>query len=550
MGYRKNRKSANLIIQGGILSITLLIANLCTLFRQIPLTAIWGNEGNSMYSAAYEIYTLAWLLTSYAVPYAVSYLLKPRLKQGQYKNAGKILKTAFLYATITGGVLGGLLFFGSGYLMREIMLEPVAELALQILSATILLSAWNSILRGFFIGNSAGFPVVLSILIEQLCTLAAGLFLAGLLSEYGFKVGALLQNTAFQRSFAVAGFAAGICIGNLVSLIFLLVLYLLTHSYYKRKNGKDSGKGRESMALSVHIFVVCLFPMVVYGIFMRGYFLVQQLLFRQCMKDGLSTAVISQQWGDYFGKYKIISALPLILAIAMSASLRDKIHSFYKRGDYQHMREQLQTVLKAVMTTVIPLAVMIGVLAEPMLGAFFKGQDIERGCNLLLTGFVTAIFYSAAYLLAEVLWGMRKSGFLMLCGMAAFALQAGILYVMLEILHLDIFGVLYADLIYAFSLMLFLGIVVQKQCRLRYGFLKGNIPSVIAAGVMGVVLFLLVKALTGTILAVGLTILLLVLGLFIYFLLLLLLHGVTERELNLIPGGKGIAAIARAVRLL
>lgn len=550
MGYRNNRKSANLIIQGGIIPITLLIANLCVLLRQIPLTAIWGDTGNSIYSAAYELYCFAWLITSYALPYAVSYLIKPRIKQGQYKNAGRIVKAAFLYATVIGGGLGALLFFQSSYLTKVLMLESTAGLALQILAAAVLISAWNGVLRGFYIGNGAGFPVVLSILAEQLCTLVAGIVLSKLLTGYGTKVGTLLQNEIFRYSFAVAGFAAGILLGTAISFLFLLVLYLLTHSYYKKKNGKGSGREKESMLQAFYVLLICLLPVILYGLLMRGYLLVQQIMFRQCMKDGLSMTVIAKQWGCYFGKYKILTAIPVAIAAAMGALLRDRIHTYYKKGDHQHMREQIQNMLKVIMLVVIPLSVTIGMLAEPLLELFGAKQDIEMGASLLLTGFITAVFFSAAYLFAEILWGMKKILLLLLSGVLAFALQSGALYVMLEILHLDIFGVLYADMIYAFCLMLFMGIVVQKQCRIRSGFLKANIPAAVAAAVMGGVQYLLVKLLPDVLPVAGTLILLLVLGMAVYFLILLLLHSVSERELRLIPCGKWIAAAARALRLL
>ena len=154
------------------------------------------------------------------------------------------------------------------------------------------------------------------------------------------------------------------------------------------------------------------------------------------------------------------------------------------------------------------------------------------------------------YLLAEILWGMKRNGTLMLCGVAALVLQAGVLYLMLEIIHLDIHGVLYADILYSFCLMLFMGVAVQKRCRLRYGFLRTNIPSVIASLIMGAVLFLASSALSGMLPAGGLLILLTVLGVIVYFVLLLLLHGISERELMLLPGGKWVILAARAVRIL
>lgn len=537
-------------MQGGGMTIFFFVVNLICVLRNIPMTMLWGDEGNSMYSSAYGIFSFVWLISSYGLPTAVSYLRRLRLKQGQYKNAAGITRTAFLYATLVGGGAGLSLFFGSRYLMEEIMMEPLCVLTLQILSGVVLLSAWNGVLRGFFLGNGAGFPVVLSMLAEQVTVLLVGITAANMLSQYGKRVGALLQNAAFEQSFAAAGFAAGIAAGSLLSFAFLFFLYMMSHSYYKRKNGRDSGKGREGMLHTACVFLTCLFPLLFYGLFMKGYLLTEQLMFRHCMKDGLSPSVISAQWGCYFGKYKVFTAIPILYAAALGSTLRDRVQALYQKEAYPHMRELIQNTMKVILTAVIPCAVMTGVLAEPLLSALFRGQDTESGAMMLLTGFVTIVFFSAAYLFAQILFGMKRSAYIMLCGGLAFFLHAGILYGMLELLHLDIHGVLYADILYSFLLMFFLGAAVQRRCRLKSGFLRANIPSVLAALVMGAVLWLAGTAL-GELLPAGILLLLLIAaGTVIYYVLLLLLHGISERELLLLPGGRWVILLARVVRIL
>ena len=549
MGKRKSKKGANLILQGGVMAVALFVVHLCICLRQIPLTNIWGDEGNSMYSAAFGLFSIAWLITSYAVPYTISFLLKPRLKQGQYKNAGKVIQAAFLYATILGAGIGAAVFFGSTYLAETVMLEPLSALSLQIFSIAILASAWSSVLRGFFLGNGASFPVALSLLVEQIVSLAAGFPLALACQKYGGKVGSLLQNESFSSSFAAAGFSAGIAAGAVLSFLLLLLLYLATHSYYKKRNGKDSGRGRESMVQVVSIFFACLLPMMLYGLFVKGYLLIEQILFRQFMSGSLGADLISQQWGVYFGKYKVFTALPVILAAAMATTLRDKAYILSRKEDYQHMQEFVRSVLQAVMTAVAPVSVMLGALAALLLKACFPAQDAEEGAVMLLLGCITAIFFSAAYVFAQTLWGMKRTMLLLACVFPAFLVHAGALYVMLEILHLDILGVLYADIVYSFCLFVFLMAAVRKSCRFRYGLLRMYVPIGIAAAVMGLILYFLAKALGGVPAPAALIVLVL-LGTVIYYAVLLLLHGISQRELRMIPGGKWIIKAARAVRLL
>lgn len=532
------------------MAVAVLFANACIILRQIPLTVMWGDEGNSIYSSAYGIFLLAWLVSSYGLPVAMSDLLKPRLQQRQYKNAGKVMQTVFLYGTVTSAVLGAGMFFGSGWLTEYVMQERLSALPLQILSVALIFTAWNGVLRGFFIGNGAGFPVVISIVLEQIVTLAAGIPTAHMLEERGAKVGALLQNDAFTQSFAVQGFCCGILAGAVCAFVPLLFIYLTSHSYYKKKNGKDSGRRRESLVQVISVFFICLLPIVLYGIFTKGSLLVEQIFFRQCMKDNLSSGEIAKQWGIYYGKYKILTSIPAILTIAMGSTLRDRVYSLARKRDLHHMQNLIQNVFQASMAVAIPLSVMAGVLSGLILDTFFPGQDTETASVLLMTGFVTSVFFSAAYLLAEVLWGMKYHITILLCGICAFAVHMGILYMMLEMLHLDIVGVLYGDILYSFLLLLLTGSAVWRKCRFSFRILRSIIAFVIASGAMTVVLLLLNRLLAKVLAGAVLLPVLILTGFAVYFIVLLLLRGIREKTLYLIPGGSLICTLAKGVGLL
>ncbi len=544
-----NRKQTNLILQGGILAVALLLCAILRLLCQMFLTNLWGDHGNGIYGAAYGVYFFAWLITSYAVPSVIVFLLKFRLRQKQYKNAGRIIQAAFLYTTLAGAGLGVSLFFGSNQLAGGLLQEPLAGLTMKVLAAALLLTAWNGVLRGFFLSNKAAFPVALSLLFEQLVLFGVGFLLAGKLQGYGAKIGALLLNEDFALSFAASGFAGGILAGAFASLLFLLLLYLVSHSYFKRKRGKDGGRRQESALQAGGIFITCLSPFVLFGVFTRGQLFLEQICFRQFIGSGLEQKFVSEQWGVFFGKYKLLAALPVILSLCMTMMLREHVRGLYKKEDYQRLRDMVLTMFKAVMLLVIPLSVMLGMLSEPLLEAMYHGQDNETAAMLLLCGFLTPVFMSVSYFMAEILLGMEKKALLLLCSGISFGVCGASLYIMLAVLHLDIFGVLYADILFAFCLCLTTVFAVQKNCRFRYGLLRSMVPSVIAAAVMGIVQYLSGKGLSGLLPPIVLCIVLFLFGGIFYLGLLLLLHGVTARELKLVPGGSLILKAARALRL-
>lgn len=62
MGNKKKSESG-FLVQGSILAIASIISRIIGLLYRVPLTAIIGNNGNSYYSCAYEIYSMLLLIS-------------------------------------------------------------------------------------------------------------------------------------------------------------------------------------------------------------------------------------------------------------------------------------------------------------------------------------------------------------------------------------------------------------------------------------------------------------------------------------------------------
>lgn len=56
------------------------------------------------------------------------------------------------------------------------------------------------------------------------------------MGEYGSKVGALLQNPNYEQAFGAAGGILGLVIGSLVPLLFLLVVFFMFQSSFRKKS--------------------------------------------------------------------------------------------------------------------------------------------------------------------------------------------------------------------------------------------------------------------------------------------------------------------------
>jgi len=84
MGTKNQKKGSNYIVQGSILAVASILVRIIGLAYRIPVTRILGPVGNSYYSAAYEVYSMVLLISSFSLPLAVSKLVSARMaKEGR-----------------------------------------------------------------------------------------------------------------------------------------------------------------------------------------------------------------------------------------------------------------------------------------------------------------------------------------------------------------------------------------------------------------------------------------------------------------------------------
>ena len=107
MGTKNQKKGSNYIVQGSILAVASILVRIIGLAYRIPVTRILGPVGNSYYSAAYEVYSMVLLISSFSLPLAVSKLVSARMAKGRTKSAYKVFQCTLIFALISGGLGAG-----------------------------------------------------------------------------------------------------------------------------------------------------------------------------------------------------------------------------------------------------------------------------------------------------------------------------------------------------------------------------------------------------------------------------------------------------------
>ncbi|MBR6469345.1 MAG: polysaccharide biosynthesis protein [Lachnospiraceae bacterium] len=548
--YNNEGKRSNFIVQGGILAITGVISRIIGLVYRIPLQKKIGDSGMGYYSAAFQIYTIMLIISSYSLPTAVSKLVAMRIAKGQYRNARKILHGAMLFALITGGAACLIVLAGADVMASNIMNLPKSAIALRILAPTLLIVAVMGVIRGYFQGLGTMMPTAFSQLFEQVVNAVISVIAAIYLFEYGTMVSALLKDSAYSAAYGAAGGTLGTCAGALAGLIILTIMFIFHNREMKKDVFNDNTAKSDSFPKIIRILIITILPVILSSTIYNISDVLDQGVFGSVMaKRGMGEHDIASYWGIFSTKYKVIINVPVALANALCSSIMPSLTSCVEQGKFKLARHKVRLGMRFVMIIAFPCAMGLSVLGKPILSMLFTGE-IEIPAMLLRIGSATVILYSMSTLSNGVLQGINKLNIPVRNAAIALAIHIGVLYVCIGVLDLKLYGVVIALIVFALIICVLNWISIGRYLSYRQEIRKTFIIPFAASAIMGLVIFisyiLIGKAASD---AVS-TIVSIFIGACVYFVALLLLKGVNEAEIRSFPGGDILAGIALTLKLL
>lgn len=546
----EKKAGSNFIIQGSILAIAGIIVRLIGMLYRIPLANYIGDEGNGYYSAAYNIYSIMLILSSYSLPVAVSKMVSARLARGQYRNARKILRAALFYATIVGGVGFCALWFGSGFFAEHVIKMPYSAYALKVLAPTVWVMAYLGVLRGFFQGHSTMVPTAVSQIFEQIVNAVISLLAAKSLFDLGVKSNLVYGSTEYSYAFGAAGGALGTGAGALTALILFVGLYLMYRPKMKRRIRKEQGTSAESYGMITSTLFLTVVPIIVSSSLYNSSTVIDNVLFGQIMTGLGEAKQIASQWGIYSGKYHLLFNIPVAVANSLSSSLIPALSRAVAEKDRKQTLNRIASAIRFSMIIAIPSAVGLAVLAAPISNLLFPGRDNMDLIKMTCYGSSAVVVYSLSTVTNAVLQGINRMKTPIRNAGISLVPHTVILFVMLRYLHMGIYGVLYANILFALFICILNARAIARFKRYRQEVKKTFLIPMVASAVMGAAAFGVYRAaysIFGNLISTGISVLVAVA---VYFVLLILLKGVDAQELRSMPGGTRLSGLARKLHLM
>ncbi|MCR5590495.1 MAG: polysaccharide biosynthesis protein, partial [Lachnospiraceae bacterium] len=459
-------QNSNFIVQGGILAVAGIISRIIGFLYRIPLQNTIGDAGMGYYSAAFQIYSIMLIISSYSLPVAVSKLVAARAAKGQYRNARRFFHGALLFAILTGGATCLIVLFGADTLAGNIMSMPKSAIALRMLAPTLLIVAVMGVIRGYFQGLGTMVPTAFSQLVEQIVNAVISVVAGIYLYEYGTKVAALLRDEAYSPAWGAAGGTLGTGAGALAGLFVLMIMFLV-HKRKMRKNVlRDSARHVDSYGRIFSALIVTVLPVILSTTIYNISDTIDQGVFNYVMDVKGFSDIKAEYWGIYSGKYRVLTNVPIALANALCSSMMPSLAACIENGERKLARHKVAIGIRFVMIISIPCAVGLAILGRPLIDLMFTGE-VEIPAALLRMGSASVVFYSLSTLSNGVLQGIDKMRIPVRNAAIALVLHLGILYVTISIFDWKLYGVVCACMAFGLIMCILNWISIAKHLRYR-----------------------------------------------------------------------------------
>ena len=382
-----------------ILLMAHILIKIIGVVNKIYLTnrAGFGDEGNAIYSSAFQIYALFLTISSIGIPNAVSKLVSERLAIGDSKGAYKIFKIAIISFGMVGFIGSAILFKFSHYLAYNLIQIPEAELSLLALSPSIFFVSITSVIKGYFNGrenlNVGANSQTIEQIFRTIITISIVEFLA--------------QMTGLDTRVMAAGAAIATTLSEIICFIYLYKYYSsvkkeIANEIRRSVNYKYNGI-RKIIKNILFVSIPMSIAPIIGGINKN----IDSMTIVRGLKEFMTETEAKLQYGILSGKIDTLIAFPLSFNAAFSSILIPTVSSAKASGNFENAKKKIEFSMLISIIIGLPSTVGIIIMAKPILELLFPNQS--SGEFLLQISAISITFIMLSQNINSVLHGLGKT---------------------------------------------------------------------------------------------------------------------------------------------
>ena len=501
----------------------------------------FGDEGNAIYSSAFQIYALFLTISSMGIPNAVSKIVSERLAVGDSKGAHKTFKIAIIAFGLLGFALSLFLFLFAETMAEQWLQIPEAKLSLLALSPAIFFTSITAVIKGYFNGRENLNIGANSQTIEQIFRT----ILTITLIEF------IAQTTGFDTRVMAGGAAVATTLSEIICFVYLYKYYTSVKREIANEIRRSVNYKYKGIRKTIKEILTVSVPMSIGPIISGINRNIDSLTIIRGLKKFMSETEAKLEYGILCGKIDTLVSFPLSFNSAFTSTLIPVVSSAKASNDFSGANSKIRFSMLISVLIGIPSTVGMIVFAKPILELLFPNQP--SGELLLQISSVSITFIMLNQNINSILHGLGKTMVptVILVFGSAIKLLLNTILVQINPNEFIFGGTAGAALstvvshIFTCTLSMFM---VKKYVNIQFG-LKDFIKPILATLMMGICTIFAYNKLLCIISEKVCILLTLLIAITIYFLFILVLKVFSEDEIKKIPFGSAIYNVLKILRI-
>ena len=544
MAEKTRKRAGSFVKQAAILAAAGLLVRFLGFVYRFPLTNMIGDTGNAIYAGGYYIYTFLLILSSAGLPAAISKMVSERLALRQYRNAHRVFQAALATSTTLGVIFAVLMGVFARQLAALIDI-PDSYYSLLTLCPTLVIVAIMSVFRGYFQGMRTMVPTAISQVIEQIFNAFFSVYLAWLLLYKNVPEG-----QTKNIPLAAAGGTMGTGIGALAGLLVVLFAYFLIRPHLMRRMRRCPQPYEEGRRELIGRVLQTAWPIIAgTAVFSITNLIDMGMVVKILQQTGFTEEAAQALYGQLSGKFVTLTTLPVSISTAVATAALPSIAVSVKLRERKQVRRKMNLTYHVSMIISVPAAVGISALGPQILLMLFP--NASDGGMLLTVGGIAVIFLALCQTATGILQGIGHIKVPVVGAILGAITKVVLNLLLIRIPSVNVLGAVLSTtgcylVAGAFDVMM-----LSRLPGTRFDFVGNFLKPVLCSAVMaGGALgsyHLLFKLLSNNTAA---TLLAICIAIIIYGLTMLLSKGITEEDLQTMPGGGKMIRGLQRCRLL
>ncbi|MBO5142581.1 MAG: polysaccharide biosynthesis protein [Clostridia bacterium] len=564
----KNKKQS---FMAGVMTIMFaqIVIKVLGLLYRLVITNIpyFGDEGNGLYGAGFQIYMLILSIATTGVPGAIAKLVSERIAVGKNKEAHHIFKIAFVLFAIIGLIGTSILYLGAEIIASNWIGNPAVEGVLKALAPSIVFVAISAVIRGYFNGMYNMKATSNSQMLEQLfkSLLTIG-FVWGIYQVFTIQPASLANIFSITEDTVTQVMAT---VANLASTVAAAIGFVYLYAFYakrKKEIWKNINESKveykpESIKRTIKTILALSIPMSLASIVsainrnvdtltvING--LTDMLMAQGTMAYDLVIKEATRLYGILSGKVDMLIGLPLSINIAFATALVPAVSEALAKKDTKTATRRISFSLRTSMLIALPCSIGMCILAEPILHLLFPNEIAVEAPLLLQISAFTIMFSVLNQTINGALQGIGKI-FIPAMSLGIGAITKLVLnLVLIRIPEIGINGAAIGSVCCHLVATCIGFTILRKNIKLETNFIQFILKPLAATGIMALMTVLseniLIKFIDSSRVV---TLLAIAIAIISYFLAVIKLKIFEREDYHMLPFGDKIYKILEKIKLV